>query len=138
MEKIESNTPTPENKETKKKNEPKAKASKDEIEAVIEIEVEAEELESEEGIVEESEELEEDIEIEEDGGYACIVENDNDVQELKRLYDIDIDTLTEEYGEYISDDWITIIFLFNNEFGVTLIAPAQLTAISRFKDSIEF
>lgn len=67
-----------------------------------------------------------------DGGYACIVEDENDIKELKLSYGVDIGMLTEEYSTPIADNYIEVLFLFNNEFGMTLIAPTNLEPIKRF------
>lgn len=73
-----------------------------------------------------------------DGGYACIVEDENDLKELKLSYGVDIGMLTEEYSTPIADNYIEVLFLFNNEFGMTLIAPIELEPIKRFSNERPF
>lgn len=73
-----------------------------------------------------------------DGGYICIVENESDIKELKLSYGVDIGMLTEEYSNPITDDYIEVLFLFNNEFGMTLIAPIELEPIKRFSNERPF
>ena len=71
-----------------------------------------------------------------DGGYICIVENDVDVTELKTKYEVDLYTTDPEYCTKLSEGWLNVFILCNNEFGITVLLSTQTTVSERFCDEL--
>lgn len=67
---------------------------------------------------------------EDDGGYICIVENDNDTEELKVLHGLDLSSMTPEYCTSLSDKWVELLVLCNNEFGISIFLSKETFAYS--------
>lgn len=66
----------------------------------------------------------------EDGGYVLIIQSEEDIEKLEE-FDIYIDE--EMYPEYVDkikveegEDWINVLILCNNEFGISLIMPISI------------
>ncbi|SHH84008.1 hypothetical protein SAMN02745135_02355 [Caloranaerobacter azorensis DSM 13643] len=66
----------------------------------------------------------------EDGGYVLIIESEEDIEKLEE-FDIYLDE--EIYPEYVDrikveegEDWINVLILCNNEFGISLIMPISI------------
>jgi hypothetical protein len=74
--------------------------------------------------------------LEDDGGYVCIVENDSDVTELKTKYEVDLYTTDPEYCTKLSNDWINVLILCNNEFAITVLLSTQTAVSERFWDEL--
>ena len=70
--------------------------------------------------------------LEEDGGYICIVESDNDVLGLNTKHEVDLSEVTPEICTKISDGWLNALILSNNEFGINVICSNQITVSKRF------
>lgn len=70
--------------------------------------------------------------FENDGGYVCIVENDNDVTELNSKYEIDLYTTDPEYCTKLSSEWLNVLILCNNEFAITVLLSTQTAVSERF------
>ncbi|MCI1958004.1 MAG: hypothetical protein LKJ25_00065 [Clostridia bacterium] len=70
--------------------------------------------------------------FEDDGGYICIIENDNDVKELKAKYELDLYEAIPEYCAKLSDEWLNVFILCNNEFGINVILSTQTTISKNF------
>ncbi|MTI66297.1 MAG: hypothetical protein FH753_06820 [Firmicutes bacterium] len=64
-----------------------------------------------------------------DGGYIIIIENKEDFNEIGKL-DIEINDLILESVDLIKvregEDYINVLSLFTNEFGLTLLVPRSL------------
>ena len=74
--------------------------------------------------------------FENDGGYVCIVENDTDVAELNSKYEVDLYTTNREYCTKLSDGWLNVLILCNNEFAITVLLSTQTTVSERFCDEL--
>ena len=74
--------------------------------------------------------------FEDDGGYVCIVENNIDVEELKTKHQLDLEETIPEYCTKLSDEWLHIFLLCNNEFGINIILSTQTTVSKGFYDYI--
>jgi hypothetical protein len=74
--------------------------------------------------------------FEEDGGYICIVENDTDATELNEKREIDLYTTDPEYCTKLSDGWLNVLILCNNEFAITVLLSTQVTVSERFCDEL--
>ena len=70
--------------------------------------------------------------FEDDGGYICIIENDKDVEELKSKYELDLYEAIPEYCTKLSDEWLDVFILCNNEFGINVILSTQTTISKSF------
>lgn len=70
--------------------------------------------------------------LEEDGGYICIVESDNDVAELNAKHEVDLSEAIPEICTKISDEWLNALILCSNEFGINFICSTQTTVSKRF------
>lgn len=86
-------------------------------------------------IIEENYSSDRDV-FEDDGGYICIVQSDHDVAELKSQYELDLESITPEYCTKISDDWINILILCNNEYAISVILSTKTTIAERFYDEM--
>lgn len=68
---------------------------------------------------------------EDDGGYVIVVEKKEDFEELEEKTDIDCDTMTCEYVDKIKCEggevYTNSLILLNNEYGITLIIPLEIT-----------
>ncbi|MDD3223206.1 MAG: hypothetical protein PHX70_00590 [Clostridium sp.] len=70
-------------------------------------------------------------EHEDDGGYVIVVEKKEDFKELKSENDIDCDDIIPEYVDKITcssgEIYTNSLILCNNDFGISLIIPMELT-----------
>lgn len=68
---------------------------------------------------------------EDDGGYVIVIERKEDFQELKSENDIDCDDIVPEYVDKITcsggEIYTNSLILCNNDFGISLIIPMELT-----------
>jgi|GEM_PF-2719987 hypothetical protein len=71
-----------------------------------------------------------------DGGYVCIVENDTDVTDLNSKYEVDLYTTAPEYCTKLSDGWLNVLILCNNEFAITVLLSTSTTVSERFCDEL--
>ncbi|WMI80553.1 hypothetical protein [Anaerotignum sp. MB30-C6] len=74
--------------------------------------------------------------FEDDGGYVCIVESNLDVDKLKAKYQLDLEEAIPEYCTKLSDEWLQIFLLCNNEFGINIMLSTQTTVSKNFYDYI--
>ena len=74
--------------------------------------------------------------FEDDGGYICILENNNDVEELKSKYELDLYEAIPEYCTKLSDEWLNVFILCNNEFGINVILSTQTTISKNFSSEL--
>jgi hypothetical protein len=78
---------------------------------------------------------------EDDGGYVIIVEKKGDFAELEEKTDIDCDTITCEYVDKIKCDcgevYTNSLILLNNEYGITLLIPLEITPENILNQMIE-
>ncbi|MCJ8173505.1 hypothetical protein [Clostridium botulinum] len=68
---------------------------------------------------------------EDDGGYVIIVEKEEDFKKIKNKIYIDCDDVIAEYVDKIvcsnGEVYTNSLILCNNDYGITLIAPLELT-----------
>lgn len=68
---------------------------------------------------------------EDDGGYVIVIEKEEDFEELKSKNDIDCNDIIPEYVDKITcssgEVYTNPLILCNNEFGISLIIPMELT-----------
>ena len=66
-----------------------------------------------------------------DGGYVIIVERNEDFEELKNKRNIECNRIIPEYVDKIvcsnGKVYTSSLVLCNNDYGITLIAPLELT-----------
>ena len=74
--------------------------------------------------------------FESDGGYVCIVENDSDVTELNSKYEVDLYKTEPEYCTKLSNEWLNVLILCNNEFAITVLLSTQTAVSERFCDEL--
>ena len=68
---------------------------------------------------------------EDDGGYVIVIESEKDFEKLKNKNDIDCDEIIPEYvDKIICNDgkaYTNSLILCNNDFGISIIIPMELT-----------
>jgi hypothetical protein len=78
---------------------------------------------------------------EDDGGYVSIIERKEDFLELEEKTDIECNTIICEYVDKIKCDcgevYTNSLILLNNEYGITLLIPLEITPENILNQMIE-
>ena len=74
----------------------------------------------------------------EDGGFVLVIENEGDLTDFCKEYNLELDSPLREYVELVKTEkepYLNVFFLYNEyEFGITLLIPIPIVPRSLLED----
>lgn len=61
------------------------------------------------------------------GGYALIIENANDLNDLTSIFNEPIEQVIPEFTDKISDTYLKSLYILNPDFSITILFPVELS-----------